>query len=577
MVTKLKYAIAIILSFCLVGCGGGGSTSIDVSDSRFSLTATVSGLGAGKQLQLSNSSEFLTATGNGSIQFQNELTTGSQYSIAIASQPVGQTCTLTNGSGVVSKNNITDISVSCVTNPVATYTVAFTVTGLGAGKSVILNDGSTNKTVTSNTNYIFGSTYLSGDSYSVNITAQPIGQTCSLSNGSGTVSTNNITNLVVTCADNPVATYTVGLTIFGLGVGKQVALQNGGDSIAGTSNTSYTFATASVTGTSYSVSVTSQPVGQTCTVSSGLGTITNNNITNVVVNCADNAAPTYTIGFSVSGLGVGKTLILTDGNESKSITSNGNYTFANQLSTNANYSVTIATQPTLQYCKVSGGTGTVNNANISTIGVNCSTVYSFSGTNFVYTSNVTGVVSGGTARTYNTWIRLPSALTRYSTIIGQGTLSSYRRSALLIDIASRTPSYNNGAGTYLMQLDFQVGGVWSERFNINDTNWHMITVTFDGTAAGTGTTFFIDGVPLSNPSANPVNGFTKSSVNTLNFNNSITLGGETYDGTTLSPQTGFVGEIRNSNAWSRALTASEIADIYNSVAFPTNGLFFSKD
>ncbi len=187
MVTKLKYAIAIIFSFCLVGCGGGGSTSIDVSDSRFSLTATVSGLGSSKQLQLSNGSEFLTATSNGSIQFQNELTTGSQYSIAIASQPVGQTCTVTNGSGVVSKNNITEISVSCVTNPVATYTVAFTVTGLGAGKSAILSDGSNNKTASSNTNYVFGSTYLSGDSYSVNITTQPTGQTCSLSNGSGTV------------------------------------------------------------------------------------------------------------------------------------------------------------------------------------------------------------------------------------------------------------------------------------------------------------------------------------------------------------------------------------------------------
>jgi hypothetical protein len=577
MGTNFKYAIAFILSFCLVGCGSGGSTSIDVSDSRFSLTATVSGLDAGKQLQLSNSSEFLTATGNGSIQFQNDLTTGSQYLITIASQPVGQTCTVTNGSGAVSNNNITDISVSCVTNPVATYTVAFTVTGLGAGKSLSLNDGSNTKTVTSNTNYIFGSTYLSGDSYSVNITAQPTGQTCSLSNGSGTFSTNNITNLVVACADNPVATYTVGLTIFGLGVGKQVGLQNGGDSIAGTSNTSYTFATASVTGASYSVNVTSQPVGQTCTVSSGSGAITNNNITNVVINCSDNAAPTYTIGFSVSGLAVGKTLILTDGIENKSITTNGNYTFSNQLSTNSNYAVTIATQPNLQYCKVTDGTGTVNNTSVSNIGVNCSTVYSFSGTNFIYTSNVTGIVSGGAARTYNTWIRLPSALTTYSTIIGQGTLNSYRRSALLIDIASRTPSYNNGAGTYLMQLDFQVGGVWSERFNINDTNWHMISVTFDGTAAGTGTIFYVDGVPLSNSTANPVNGFTKSSVNTQNFNNSITLGGETYDGTTLSPQTGFVGEIRNPNAWSRALTASEISNLYNSVALPTNGLFFTKD
>jgi hypothetical protein len=129
----------------------------------------------------------------------------------------------------------------------------------------------------------------------------------------------------------------------------------------------------------------------------------------------------------------------------------------------------------------------------------------------------------------------------------------------------------------LLQLDFQVGGVWSKRFNISDTNWHMITVTYDSSATGTGTNFYLDGVILTNPTANPTNGFTKSSVNTQNFNNSITLGGETYDGTSLSPQTGFVGEIRNTNAWSAALTASEISDIYNSVALRSNGLFFTKD
>lgn len=577
MVTKLKYLFATLVTSVVLGCGGGGSTSIDAIDSRFSLTATVSGLGANKQLQLSNGSDFVTASSNGSVQFQSELAAGAQYSVAIASQPVGQTCSISNGSGTVSTSNISNISVSCVDDPVATYSISFSVSGLGVGKLLVLSDGTQNKTATSNTNNSFTTTYLSGAPYAVTVATQPVGQTCTLSNASGTVASNNITNITATCSDNPVATYTVGLTIFSLGAGKQVSLQNGADSITGTSNTSYTFATASVSGTAYSVSVTSQPVGQTCSISSGSGILSNNNITNITVNCADNAAPMYTIGFSVSGLGAGKTLVLTDGNENKSVTSNGSATFTTQLATNSNYSVTIGSQPNSQFCKIANGSGTVANSNVTNIAVTCSTVYSFTGTNFVYTPNVTGIVSGGTARTYNTWIRLPSALTTYSTIIGQGTLSSYRRSALLIDIASRTPSYSNGAGTYLLQLDFQVGGVWSQRFNISDTNWHMITVTYDGLAAGTGTNFYLDGALLTNPTANPVNGFTKSSVNTQNYNNSITIGGETYDGTTLSANTGFVGEIRNVNAWSRALSASEVTDIFNSVAFPTNGLFFTKD
>jgi hypothetical protein len=137
--------------------------------------------------------------------------------------------------------------------------------------------------------------------------------------------------------------------------------------------------------------------------------------------------------------------------------------------------------------------------------------------------------------------------------------------------------YNNGTGAYALAFDFQVGGVWSPKFDINDTNWHMITATYDRTAAGTGVQFFLDGVVLANPVANVVNGFNKNSVNTINFNSSVTIGGESYDGTSLSASTGLIADLRNANAWSTVLSPSEISDIYNSVAFPTGGLFFTKD
>jgi hypothetical protein len=204
-----------------------------------------------------------------------------------------------------------------------------------------------------------------------------------------------------------------------------------------------------------------------------------------------------------------------------------------------------------------------------------STAYSFNGTNFVYTPNLEGIVSGSDARTYNIWIRLPTPLNGYGTLIGQGTLSSYQRSAIVI--TNPWAGYNNGSGAYALAFSFQVGEVWSPKFDINDTNWHMITATFDKNAVGLGVKFYLDGTDLVNPVANVVNGFNKNSVNTINSSNSVTIGGESYDGSTLSASTGFIGEIRNANAWSGALTASEVADIYNSIALPSNGLFFSKN
>lgn len=384
-----------------------------------------------------------------------------------------------------------------------------------------------------------------------------------------------------TSIDTTDSRFTLTATVSGLISGAQVVLSTESDSVTASGNGAIDFSKKLANGANYSISVSSQPTGQTCSISDASGTIASVNVKNILVNCITNPAPTYSasysVSYSVSGLSNGQTVSVNNGIETVNSTSNANYTFNNRLTNGSSYVVSIATQPTNQFCKISNASGVISNSNISNISISCSTVYSFTGANFIYTPNLVGIVSGGTARTYNTWIRIPSPLTTYSTVLGQGSLSAYNRSALLIDLASRTPSYSNGTGTYLMQLDFQVGGVWSSRFNISDTNWHMITATFDSAAPGTGTNFYLDGVLLSNPTANPSHGFNKGSVNTLNFNNSITLGGESYDGTTLSAHTGFVGEIRNTNAWNYALTANEISDIYNSVANPSTGLFFTKN
>ncbi len=96
------------------------------------------------------------------------------------------------------------------------------------------------------------------------------------------------------------------------------------------------------------------------------------------------AATTYTIGGTVSGLASGTSFtIQNNGTDSQLISSNGAYTFATALANGTSYVVSVSNQPTLQYCVVTNGSGTlagsnIINANIAcTAGVNESVLYSF--------------------------------------------------------------------------------------------------------------------------------------------------------------------------------------------------------
>jgi hypothetical protein len=167
-------------------------------------------------------------------------------------------------------------------------------------------------------------------------------------------------------------TYSVGGTVSGL-TGTVVLQDNGGDNLSVTANGSFTFATKLATGAAYAVTVKTQPTGQTCTVSNGTGTIASANVTSVTVTCTTTPPPTtYSVGGTTSGL-TGTTVLQDNGGDNLSVTANGSFTFATKLATGAAYAVTVLTQPTGQTCTVSGGTGTVASANVTSIAVTCTT------------------------------------------------------------------------------------------------------------------------------------------------------------------------------------------------------------
>lgn len=82
--------------------------------------------------------------------------------------------------------------------------------------------------------------------------------------------------------------------------------------------------------------------------------------------------PTYTIGGTVTGLGVGKSVVLqNNGGDNLTVSADGAFTFTTHLATSAAYDVRAFTQPALQTCTIANASGTVSGANVTNVTVTC--------------------------------------------------------------------------------------------------------------------------------------------------------------------------------------------------------------
>jgi N-acetylneuraminic acid mutarotase len=190
---------------CTVMNGAGTVASANVtapavnctpnSTPQYTVTVNVSGFAAGPTmvLQLDGISQ-LAITGNGSASFSTLLGTGENYVVTVLTPPAApptQTCTIANGSGTIGTANITNVNVTCTT----TYYVAGEVYDQwGSGLVLQLNGGDDLTIAPNNRAYglsvgYFTTQLSTGTNYVVTIKTQPTAptQTCTVSNGSGTI------------------------------------------------------------------------------------------------------------------------------------------------------------------------------------------------------------------------------------------------------------------------------------------------------------------------------------------------------------------------------------------------------
>ena len=199
---------------CPSGYICGDDKTCHADSSTFTVGGTVTGLtGSGLVLQ-SNGGDDLTVSSDGSFTFSRPIPTGGSYQVTVAAQPANpsQVCDVSGGSGTIVDGNITSVRVECTTS---TFTVGGTVTGLAGSGLVLQSNGGDDLAISSDGSFTFAEPVADGANFTVTISSQPTGpsQVCTVSNGSGTIATGDVTDIAVDCSTS---LFAVGGTVTGL-------------------------------------------------------------------------------------------------------------------------------------------------------------------------------------------------------------------------------------------------------------------------------------------------------------------------------------------------------------------------
>ena len=349
----------------------GTSVSVSCTTNTYQVGGTISGLaGTGLVLATAGEPDRAVAAGATSFTFASPLPSGTPYAVTVVQQPSSpsQTCTITNGAGTIGSSDVS-AAVTCTTS---VYGVGGTISGLAGSGLVLATAGEANLAIPAGaTSFTFANPLPSGAAYGVTVVQQPTSpsQTCSVTNGAGTVAAGDV-SVAVDCMTD---VHHVGGTVSGLaGSGLVLATAGEPDLAVVAGATSFSFAAPLQSGTSYAVVVVQQPSDpvQMCTVANGSGTIVDADVS-AAVTCTTNV---YGLGGTISGLAGTGLVLATTGQPNLALAAGAtSFTFANPFPSGTTYEVTVLQQPVnpAQFCEVLNGTGTMVAGDVTNVAVGC--------------------------------------------------------------------------------------------------------------------------------------------------------------------------------------------------------------
>ena len=114
------YSVVFWLYLALVVTGCKGTTTNGTTANAFSVSGVVSGLSGTLVLQ-NNGGDDLSITSNGTFAFASRVPDNTPYSVSIKTEPTGQACIVSNGTGTISGQDVTNVIADCRTAPGTTY------------------------------------------------------------------------------------------------------------------------------------------------------------------------------------------------------------------------------------------------------------------------------------------------------------------------------------------------------------------------------------------------------------------------------------------------------------------------
>ena len=111
----------------LVAGRSTSTTATNGGTTTFTLGGTVSGLSG--TVVLTNGGVDKSVTANGAYTFDSSVNSGSTYNVTIKTQPTGQVCSVSNGTGTANAN-VSNIDMSCCTIKGGASKCAISLTGI---------------------------------------------------------------------------------------------------------------------------------------------------------------------------------------------------------------------------------------------------------------------------------------------------------------------------------------------------------------------------------------------------------------------------------------------------------------